>query len=249
MSSNITNLSAVNVLASIGQSGSSVQEFMSFFKNGAGRPNRFRVEFNLPPGVDTSIGGAAGSSNYINQWAQVGQVTGTQQKYNSGRGAINIMCNQATFPQRTLLTWELNQNSAPFKTPYSYEYDPVSFSFYADSTLNTRQYFEIWQSAVANIQNNTMNYMSEFVSPVTIYQMDTAGHDTYAVQLIDAWPITVGSVDLSMANSNALHNITVTMAYRAYTSDSDSDYVASTASQNSAIAAPSQNPANAPPSS
>lgn len=219
--------------------GISVQEFMSYFQKGPGRPNRFRVQLNLPPGVDTSIGD---SSDFVNTAAQVGVITQTQAQYNSGRGAINIMCNQATFPQRTLLTWELNQNSAAFKTPYSYEYDPVTFSFYADSNLNTRKFFEIWQSAVANIQNNTMNYMSEFVSAVTIYQMDTAGNDTYSVQLIDAWPITVGSTDLSMANSNAIHTVTVTMAYRSYTSDADDDYASSSTDTNGVTAAPSQNP-------
>lgn len=234
--SSVQTLQAINVIGSAARpTGISVQEFMSFFSAGPGRPNRFRVEFNLPPGVDTSIGA---SGNFVNSAAQVGRITATQSKYNAGRGAINVMCNQATFPQRTLLTWELNQNSAAFKTPYSYEYDPISFSFYSDSNLNTRQYFEIWQSACANIQNNTMNYMSEFVSPVTIYQLDTAGRDTYAATLIDAWPITLGSTDISMANSNAIHNITVTMAYRSYTSDSDDDYASSSTDQ-SQIAAPS----------
>lgn len=234
MSFDTTNLSAINVFSSIGRTGSSVQEFMSYFNNGIGHPNRFRVELNLPPGVDTSIGNAV---KYVNSAAVQGSaIAGTQQVFNSGRGGINIMCNQATFPQRTLLTWELNQNSASFKTPYSYEYDPVTFSFYSDSMMNTRQYFEIWQSAVANIQNNTMNYMSEFVAPVTIFQLDTAGNDTYACTLIDAWPITLGSTDLSMANSNAIHNITVTMAYRSYTSDSNDTRTSSSVAPNKSLA-------------
>lgn len=240
MSSNITNLAAVNVFGSSARTGSSVQEFMSFFKNGPGRPNRFRVEFNLPPGVTSSAG-------FVNSAATVGNITSTQSRYNGGRGAVNIMCNQATFPQRTLLTWELNQNSAPFKTPYSYEYDPITFSFYADSLMNTRVYFEIWQSAVANIQNNTINYMSEFVSPVTIYQLDTAGNDTYACQLIDAWPITLGSTDLSMANGNAIHNITVTMAYRSYSSDSSDTNTSSSIGVNQTGVNASQNPPGSVP--
>lgn len=219
--------------------GISVREFMSYFKAGPGRPNRFRVEFNLPPGVDISVGN---SYNFVNSDAQTGQIVSTQSRFNSGRGAVNIMCHEATFPQRTLLTWDQSQNSAAFRIPYSLEYDPITFSFYADSNLNTRRYFEIWQSAVANIRNNTMNYMSEFAAAVTIYQMDTAGNDTYSAQLVDAWPITVGSTDLSMANANAMHSITVTMAYRSYTSDSDDDYASSSTDINSAGAAPSQNP-------
>jgi hypothetical protein len=219
-------------------SGSSVQEFMSFFTAGVGRPNRFRVQFTLPPGVNTGIGDSA---DYVNTSAQTGFINAAQGLYNSGRGAINVMCNQATFPQRTLLVWELNQNSAAFKTPYSLEYDPIQFSFYSDSKLNTKKYFEIWQSAVANVRNNTMNYMSEFVAPVTIYQLDTAGRDTYSCNLIDAWPITVGSTDVSMSNSNAAHNISVTMAYRSWISSSDDDYVASVNDSNGVNAAPSQN--------
>lgn len=220
-----------------------VQEFMSYFSKGIGRPNRFRVELSLPAGVNTMLSGTPwGVSDFVNTAVQSGNITATQAKYNSGRGAINIMCNQATFPQRTLLTWDTNQNSASFRIPYSFEYDPVTFTFYADSTMNTRRYFEIWQSAVGNIQNNTMNYMSEFVAPVSIYQLDTSGKDTYNVQLIDAWPITLGSTDLSMNSMDAVHEITVTLAYRSYTSDSDDDYASSSTDQATATVAPSQMP-------
>lgn len=239
-------MSALNNLLNSAQmsvGAATVQEFMSYFRKGIGRPNRFRVEMNLPPGVNTMLSGTPwGVSDFVNTAATSTNIQATNQRYNSGRGAINIMCTQATFPQRTLLTWDAQQNSAVFRVPYSFEYDPVTFTFYSDSTMNTRRYFEIWQSAVGNIQNNTMNYMSEFVAPVSIYQMDVAGNDTYSVQLIDAWPITLGSTDLSMNSTDSVHEITVTLAYRSYTSDSDDDYASSSTDQSQAGVAPSQQP-------
>lgn len=197
----------------------SVSDFMSYFTKGYGRPSRFRVNFNMPAGVNPLIGNGLG---FIDSLATSSAIAATQKQFNSGPGAINIMCNSATFPQRTLLSWDLNQNSAAFRVPYSFEYDPITFSFYADSTLNSRRYFEAWQSAAGNTSNNTMNYLSEFVAPVTITQLDSAGNDTYSVTLVDAWPTTVGSTELNMASTNAIHNVTVTMVYRSYTTSMNS---------------------------
>jgi len=218
----------------MGAVGLSVQEFISYFGAGPGRPNRFRVEFNMPPGV-------GGGANFVNLMAFAGQTAKVQGQYNSGRGAINIMCNQATLPQRSLITYGVNQNSAEFRVPYSASYDPVTFTFYADSTLNSRTYFEIWQSTVQNIQNNSMNYPSEFVADVHMYQMDSRGNDTYYCKLIEAWPMAIGSVELSMSAENQIHNTTVTMAYKYWTSQNDDDGVnKSTNTQPSVNASPPQ---------
>ena len=118
------------------------QTFLSNFVDGISRPNRYRVEFNLPRGVNLS-GGALS----VNDESTVGRIAGMEKYFNSG-GMVNIKCHTMTFPQRSLLTMEHRQNSAPFRTPYSATYDPVTFSFYADSTMDTREYFEVWQSAV-----------------------------------------------------------------------------------------------------
>lgn len=188
----------------------SVMGFLSHFKLGIAKPSRYRVEFNLPKGVNLAPGQIG-----VNEESTANNIRRMQNYFNS-QGGIDIKCLNATFPQRSLLTSEHRQNSAPFRVPFSSTYDPVTFSFYADSTFDTREYFEIWQGAVVNFGTNTMNFYDEFVSDVRMFQLNDLGEDSYSVELFEAYPINVGIVDSSYAQANAFQTITVTMSFRSW---------------------------------
>lgn len=187
----------------------SVSAFLAHFEKGVARSNKFRVEFILPKGVPADTVG-------VNTDATAGQIQQLQNYFNSSRGAVNIKCHTATFPQRSLLTSGLNQNSAEFRIPYSATYDPVTFSFYANSEMDTRDYFEVWQSAVCNFSNNTMNFLEEYVSDVNIISLDATGNDAYGVTLFEAYPINIGAIDVAYANMDSYQNTMVTMSYKSW---------------------------------
>ena len=189
---------------------SDYKHFLAQFRGGVGRPNRYRVEFNLPTGVALGAGEIG-----VNVVALVGYIRRMDRYFNGG-GGINIKCHTATFPQRSLMTMEHRQNSAPFRTPYSATYDPVTFSFYTDPQLDTRDYFDVWQSAVVNLGTNTMNFYDEYVSDVSITMLDQYGEDAYKVTLYEAYPLNVGIIDASYSNNNQLTTATVTMSFKSW---------------------------------
>lgn len=180
-----------------------LQKFITEMRNGISKPNRYRIAFNLPRGVNDKT---------ANLESQVGKIQSNQGKYNS-TGAVNIMCHTAVMPERMLQVYEQKQMIVPYRVPYTQTYNPVSCTFYADSTLNTRRYFEIWQNAVVNVHDNTLNFYSEFTSDIIIYALDSEGNETYGVKLIEAYPMSLSSVDLSYSNGNA-QNITVSFSYK-----------------------------------
>src|SRR6478736_674970 len=182
--------------------------FLSNFKKGLARANRYRVEFILPKGIPSGTLGANTDSTQ-------GQIRQMDNYFNSN-GGINIKCHTATLPQRSLLTQGLNQNSAEFRVPYSATYDPVTFSFYANSELDTRDYFEIWQSTVCNFSNNTMNFLEEYVTDVNIFALDTAGKDRYRITLYEAWPLNIGAIDMSYSSIDSYQSTTVTLAFKSW---------------------------------
>ena len=189
---------------------SDYKHFLAQFRGGVGRPNRYRVEFNLPTGVALGAGEIG-----VNDDALVGNIRRMDRYFNGG-GGINIKCHTATFPQRSLMTMEHRQNSAPFRTPYSATYDPVTFSLYTDPQLDTRDYFDAWQSAVVNLGTNTMNFYDEYVSDVSITMLDQYGEDAYKVTLYEAYPLNVGIIDASYSNNNQLTTATVTMSFKSW---------------------------------
>lgn len=183
------------------------QEFLSHFTNGVMRPNRYHVEFNLPPGV-------LGEQNgFVHPSVTVGAIRARDFAMNSV-GSINIKCHTAMFPQRSLATSERLQNSSPFRTPYSANYDPVTFSFYADGRADTRRYLDLWQNTVINVGSNTLNFYNEFVSDIRMWNVNEAGRRTYGVRLFEAYPLAVGALDISFANMNNFQNIISSFAYR-----------------------------------
>jgi hypothetical protein len=139
------------------------------------------------------------------------------------------MCHSCSLPQRTLLTYDHKQLAAPYRVPYSQSYDPVTFSFYADTDYSTREYFDIWQNAAINIGSNTVNYYNEFTSDVRITTIDIEGNDAYFVDLYEAYPINIGVVDLSYSTMNAVQTVTVTLSYKYWASSGNDTAVSRTA--------------------
>lgn len=196
----------------------SIDNFISKISKGLAKPNRFIVEFNLPPGIQDFKYG-------MNTRATTAGIRGSNSQYNKNE-TINIMCHTCSLPQRSLLTYVHKQLASPYRVPYSQsEYDPVTFSFYADPELNTRRYFDIWQTTVVNTVVNTINYYNEFTTNVTIKIIDDEGHPTYSIILYECYPVSVGMVDLSYSASNQVLSTTVTLAYKQW-NDPDTNYTA-----------------------
>lgn len=187
------------------------QEFLTHFNKGIMRPNRYHVEFNLPSGVMGELNGFTHNS------VGAAQLRAKQLAMNAA-GGINIKCHTAMFPQRSLATSERLQNSSPFRTPYSANYDPVTFSFYADGDADTRKYLDLWQNTVINVRSNTLNFYNEFVSDIRMWHVTETGRRTYGVRLFEAFPLAVGAVDISFANMNNFQNIVGSFAYRRWES-------------------------------
>lgn len=191
-----------------GQEGVGLNTFLSKLNKGLLTPSRFRTEFYLPMGIVDIPNPVA-----YNALSIVGVITGAQIYLNLDE-KINIFCHSCSLPMRSVGTWEHKMYGAPYKVPNTQTNDTVMFSFYADSNMNTRKYFDIWQNAVLNVKSNTMNYYDEFVSDVKIFCMDREGKDSYEVQLYDAYPLNIGMVDLSYASRNSVVSITVSMAFK-----------------------------------
>lgn len=185
-------------------------DFLSHFSQGFAQQSRYRVEFTLPSGVNLAAGTIG-----VNTESTIGNIQQIQNQFNA-KGGINIKCHSMTFPQRSLMTYEHKQNSAPFRIPYSSTYDPVTFGFYADAQLDTRDYFDIWQAAVVNVGTNTINFYDEYVSDIKMWALDNQGNDSYGVILYEAWPLNIGTIDYAYAASNSYQTSTVTMSYKTW---------------------------------
>ena len=130
-------------------------------------------------------------------------------------GTIGILCYACSLPARGLQTFELKQRGVPYKVPFSQDYQPVTFSFYATPAYNTRKYFEKWhREVVLTFKNNVMGTYSKFAKKARIMTLDRMGQTRLTVNLFEAWPLNIGEVDLNYGTNNTYATITVTLTYK-----------------------------------
>lgn len=142
-----------------------------------------------------------------------------------GDETVQIFCHTCQLPMRGLMTFEHKTHvGPPYKAPYSSSYEPVTFTFYADSNMNTRRYFDEWQQEVNNSWSNTNNYMNNFKGEIKITTLNQEGNERYSVKLHDAYPLNIGAVDLSYSQNNALTNVSVTISYRIWEASTNGGY-------------------------
>ena len=206
----LTGSSAGNFTAKGQDRDNTIYDYLSNFKNGVMKSSKFRAEFNLPAGIRSSA-----TSGAVNTNALSSKIKTAEAGFNKN-GSINLKCNTATFPERSLQTTDFKANSVAFKLPWAVTYNPITLSFYADGNLDSREYFELWQSCVMNFGNNTMNFYNEYVSDVKLYMQNDAGEDAYGIILYECFPVSIGLMDIAYGNSSTVLNIMITLSFKTW---------------------------------
>ena len=183
-------------------------------KHGIASPNRYWVEFHMPQGVQElkhTIGPDA--EELSNPNVLLGSISSIDNELNE-EGSISIMCTSSQMPARTLATNQHKHQNYPINLPYAVNYDQITFGFILSEDFKERRYFELWQEAVVNVKDGSMNFYSEYTTNLYIHQLDKNSNITYSVELIEAYPVTISNVDHSYATQNDLLNMSVTFSYK-----------------------------------
>lgn len=201
---------AGNMLSAAEAQDQGIYEFISHFKKGVMKSNRFRAEFSLPSGVKRDA-----ESYSVNINAMNGAIKLAEMGFNS-TSSIDIKCHTVSFPTRSLQTLAFRCNSVEFKVPYTASYDALSLIFYADGNMDTREYFELWQSSIINFGNNTANFYKEYVSDIKLYVQNESGADTYGVVLFECYPMQISAFDMSYSTSSTPLSIQILFSFKSW---------------------------------
>lgn len=197
-----------------------INRFRAALSQGEGlaRPNRFLVEFSLPKKsyLQSKIQVQSGPPHYPKEkrnldMHHLDQMLGKR---------VRIMCNKITLPERQFTAAALRQYGPAFQYPTNVQYGSISATFYLSKFYEERQYFEAWQNAMFDHQTNNFNFWDEYTSHVDIFQLGSfdekndRDHITYGVRLFEAYPLTVGAVELDSSTTNQAATCSITFNYR-----------------------------------
>ena len=175
--------------------------------DGIALPSKYEVRFGAPSG-SRGTGGPGASQNLFSQilFEDIGGGITKDVAY---------QCHTIALPSRALTTVADETIYGPARNlVQGYVFGDVSASFYLHSDLREKKFFETWQRIAFNPQTFAMGYYDDYVGNVKIYTLDQQNNRRYGVELVEAFPETLGEQTLSGAVATSAMEITVGFKYR-----------------------------------
>lgn len=127
---------------------------------------------------------------------------------------IEFVCESAQLPGRQILTNDYAPSRQIEKRPNGYSNEDVNFIFNLTNDYYVRDVFSKWTNLVVNREEYSVGYKEDYATTIAIHQLDDQNRKIYTVELFDAFPVTMQSIDLANATTDVVQTISITMSYR-----------------------------------
>jgi hypothetical protein len=134
----------------------------------------------------------------------------------------NMLCTAANMPGKELQTIERNYGSEKRQIASGHTLPPVNLTFYLTNTYSMRKYWGNWMHACSSQEPDgpmLVGYQQNYQKQVTVSQYTKNARRVMRIKLIDAFPISMSSVELNNQPQTAVSELTVSLAYRTYEED------------------------------
>lgn len=193
-------------------------------KYGVARTNRFNVIITLPQQLQEIINQKKGQDQDGGNFLRpiIGEFGVDLVKTVLGSGVeivrgLDIMCQDAEFPGKSLSTSETKYNSDYLNIPYSITYQPINITFVVSRDFLEKNILDEWQNLIINPITHDVGYFEDYASPtIEIQQLNEQDRVTHKVAIIDAYPSEIQSMALSNEDGDNYHRVTVTFVYRTW---------------------------------
>ena len=145
---------------------------------------------------------------------------------------IDLHCNSISMPGHDMQAQDVQHGSAPGRQMVqSHDYNgTIAASFYLDSHMRERLFFEKWQKMIVNKSTHKAEYYDDYIGTLEIFQLDLDGKITYGIKAIEVYPTTLAGIEYAYGNTNAIATQSVNFQYRQWfnmTSDAIEGYSSS----------------------
>jgi len=129
--------------------------------------------------------------------------------------ASALYCESVTLPGMSVNTNPYMITSEAIDFPSNRIFEPVNMTFYVDSNLSLKTWFDAWVRYSIDDRTGAVNYYQYYAkdSDISITVLDVNDTPVYKCTLYEAWPKTVGDVVLSAVDNNVMR-LNVTFNYR-----------------------------------
>lgn len=126
-----------------------------------------------------------------------------------------LLCDQVQLPGTNYNTSDLRTFGESRKTPYERLYEDVNMSFYVDTAMTVKLLFDNWMTYIQDPGTRNFNYYDDYTADIVIEIQDVKNQSRYAVKLFEAYPKSIGAIQLDHANKDIM-KLSVNFAYKYY---------------------------------
>jgi len=139
----------------------------------------------------------------------------------NGSALPSLFCESSSLPPLAVLTRSQRIQGPLHQRASNLDYGGggISMTFYVDSNMDVKKYFDTWVHMTVNPASFTVNYYNDYAKDIMIYQLDEKDNEKYSIRLVEAFPTSLGIMELNQGSNDTVHRLTVTFSYRYWSSD------------------------------
>lgn len=128
--------------------------------------------------------------------------------------SLDLFAESVTLPGKQINSFDYPFNALEnmVKYPNGYMTEDVTVVFRLTNRYNIKALFDQWQRLIVN-DNYLLEYAATYEGTIVIEQLNEMNQKVYGAQLNNAYPITVGGIDLSSESANSISKVSVTFTY------------------------------------
>lgn len=193
-----------------------LNDFMGeVMSRGMAKPNRYEVVIVPPPctlnyNTDQSLSERATSGAYTTQKSLGPRVP----------ARVSVFCEQAQLPPTRIITSQQRIFGPPSFHPQAADYggDSFSLTFALDKWYTVKEFFDTWIDGVVSRETNTAYYQNNYLTTMTVSQLDEEDRTHYTASFEDVFPTAVNPIQLGADMNNQVSKLVVTFCYRRWRS-------------------------------
>ena len=129
----------------------------------------------------------------------------------------NLLCESVQIPGLNIATTPVRVFGEAREMPYEKTYEPITTTFYVDSTMKVKTAFDNWTSLIINPQTRTLGYYKDYIRDITIHVNTVDDMKAMTIVVSEAYPKTVSAIQLD-SNAKEIMKLSVTWQYKYWTS-------------------------------
>ena len=140
-----------------------------------------------------------------------------------GGDAVNMstMCIQCTIPGISIETTDIREHGPMRTIPFSVSHEDITLVYRCTAKHPEYKYWHDWASKVVDHSGEKANHMKlgyydDFTSSMRIEQLDTKFKTVLTVEVYEAYPTSVSSIQLNTDERDSIEQLTVTIAHRGW---------------------------------